>query len=148
MKPGLASDTTKSGKNLAKRIAKQVVREPIEILKQVEKQTIGIATPAQEEKPQPQEKEITSNEKAKIEAQGQRQVQALEKELKDIQVLKVQKGQAEIQEKVVAEKKKEEEKKPVVEPASKPGRRLFGFGQKAQAQKQQTHVEKILPPSG
>lgn len=147
MKPGIASDTTKSGKNLAKQIAKQVAREPVEILKQAQEQTIGTAAPPQEEKPQPQEKEITPNEKAKIEAQGQRQIQALEKELKDIQVLKANEKQVTVQ-KPLAGEKKEEEKKPVVEPATRPSRRLFGFGPKAQAQKQQTHVEKILPPSG
>ncbi len=35
----------------------------------------------------------------------------------------------------------------VVEPHSKRGRR-FGHGQKAEAEKQQTHVEKPVPPSG
>ena len=36
----------------------------------------------------------------------------------------------------------------LVEPAAKKGRQLFNFGKKQEVKRQQTHVEKIVPPSG
>lgn len=41
-----------------------------------------------------------------------------------------------------------DEQKPLVEPSAKPSRRFFGVGQKGQVQKEQTHVERVQPPSG
>jgi hypothetical protein len=37
--------------------------------------------------------------------------------------------------------------KSLVEPATKKGRQLFNFGKKTEMKREQTHVEKIIPPS-
>jgi hypothetical protein len=37
--------------------------------------------------------------------------------------------------------------KSLVEPATKKGRQLFNFGKKTEMKREQTHVEKIMPPS-
>lgn len=36
----------------------------------------------------------------------------------------------------------------LIEPATRKGRQLFNFGKKTQVQREQTHVEKPVPPSG
>jgi len=41
MKTGLAQDTTKSAKNLAQQIARQMAREPLEVLKTASSQVTG-----------------------------------------------------------------------------------------------------------
>ncbi len=146
----IASDTTKTAKNLAKQVAKQIAQEPTEILRQAKEEVFGeenISEPAAEKTPgQPQ---VTEGEKAKIMAQGQRQLQALENELKEIRGEKEQGKVAAAQQEQAAKVQEAEVQKPVVEPVTKQGRRMAGApGPKTQAQRQQTHVEKILPTSG
>jgi hypothetical protein len=146
----LAGDSAKSAKSLAKQVAKQMAREPLEILK-----TAGQQVASVEQAPAPQgasgvplTQEISPQEKAKIEVQGQRQLAALENEIKDIQNKKLQEAAIKVQQEqaVIAESQTQEKELPNV--PAKRSRRLFGFGQKAQAEKQKTRVEKPLPPSG
>lgn len=106
---------------------------------------------------------------------GARRVEALNRELKDItnqkvvkelqakisrgedvylenfpelsleqkQVLKAQQEAYQIQ-----NSKLKIENSNIPEPSAKRGRKLFGFGQKGNIEKQQTHVERVQPPSG
>jgi hypothetical protein len=140
MKPGIASDTKKSGKSLAQKIARQVAQEPFEILKEAGREVTGTQEPTRAEDTHSQE-EIKLRE-AKDKAQSKRQIDALAKELKDIQTISEQKAQ----EKAAPEPEKAV--KPVVEPTTKRSRRFLGIGPKTQAERQKTRVEKILPPSG
>lgn len=131
-------NTAQPAKNLAQTIAKQIAQEPWEILKQAEGQITGVGEVQQQEVPVQQEASDNS-ERDKIRSQGL--MQALQAELDEIKKKKEQ-------EKPPA---KEEEKKvipPLVEPATKKGRRLFDFGKKTQMQRQQTQTEKPLPLSG
>ena len=147
---GVVSDSAKSAKNLAKQVARQMAREPLEVLRAAGTQVGGgermPPTPTAPGVSSP--KEPSPLDKAKIEAQGQRQLAALEAEIKDIQKRREQevivKSQQEQQ--ALAQAQGQEKEPPKV--PSKPSRRLFGIGQKAQAEKQKTRVEKPLPPSG
>jgi len=140
MKPGIASDTKKSAKALAQQIARQMAQEPFEILKEAGREVTGTQEPTKGEDTKPQE-EIKLRE-VKDKAQSKRQIEALQKELKDIQIINEQK----VEEKAAPEPKKVV--KPVVEPTTKRSRRLLGFGPKVAAERQKTRVEKILPPTG
>jgi glutathione peroxidase-family protein len=173
---GTINDTKKTTQQIAQQVAKQIAEEPFEILKQAGKQVSG--TEPQEESstrgPLEEKKEVTPQLKEKIKVQGERQLQALQKEVEDIKEQKIfanlQKRIAEGEEvplddypelsreekevlkaqmlAVLARKKKVAEEKPLVEPAVKPSRKLFDFGPKTQAERQKTHVERPLPPSG
>lgn len=179
MKSQLAQDTTKSAKSLAQQIAKQIAREPIEILKEAKEQTTGEETSNLPGKPVP---EHTETQQKKIEEQKQiqdkmkssRLYDAFKRELDDIrkqdvfsdlqkrisegeeipledypelsmeqkQVLKAEMEAIRMQKKVQTETVQEV---PAVH--SKPSRR-FGAGQKQEAEREQTRVEKPVPPSG
>ena len=145
--PGVISDTTKTAKQVAKQIARQMAREPLEILKQGAEQIKG-QEPSESSEPSPEvlRTSVSPEEKAKIQSRGQRQIQALETEIREIQTAKKQKEQAQKQQELMQAEAKTETPLPVVN--SKPSRRFAGFGRKAQAEKQQTRVEKPLPPSG
>lgn len=120
----------------------------------------------------PGESEENLKEKDKI--KSQRQLEALNREIEDIRrqalfnelINKIKSGQevsldslaslpfeqrevlkSQMEAMKMVQAKKNEEK-PLVEPASKPSRKFWGFGQKGQAEKQQTRVERPLPPSG
>lgn len=146
----IIGDTAKSAKNIAKQVAKQIAQEPLEVLKQVGRQVTSTETgelPQTGGQTRPTQ-EIPAGEVEKIKVQGQRQLAALEQELQDILVQEKQKKLAKVQEDRRAGEISKEEEKPLVEPSTKRSRRLFGFGPKAQAERQKTHVEKPLPPSG
>lgn len=130
-------------KNIAKQAAKQIVQEPLEILKKAGEQVVG--APSVENKPQQSqiEKPVTPQEVQKKHAKARSLYTALENELKEIRAREAQKKQLEQQPQPA-----KPQEKPLVEPPTKRSRRLFGFGQKAQAEKQKTRVEKPLPPSG
>lgn len=129
-------------KNIAKQAAKQIVQEPLEILKQVGEQVAG--TPSGEDRTQqrPAEKPVTQEEVQKKQAKSRSLYKALQSELNDIEVRKAREAQVEqqVQNPPLQEKQ-------LVEPATKRSRKLFNIGQKAQAQKQQTHVEKPVQSS-
>ncbi len=150
----LASDTAKTTKNLARQAAKQIAREPFEILKTASRQVSGMEAgePAVQEEPQtsdvqkPKPEEVALGQK--IKEKDIRLIQALETEIKEIREKKAREEEQEKQIQEGEEAQKEEQPKALVEPAAKKGRKLFGFGQKGQAEKLQTRVEKPIPPSG
>jgi hypothetical protein len=146
----IISSSAKSAKSLAKQVAKQMAREPLEVLRAAGTQ-VGAGERMPPTPPAPgvsSPKEPSPQDKARIEAQGQRQLAALEAEIKDIQKSREQEAAVKIQqEQAVAAQSQAQEKEPPKVP-SRPSRRLFGIGQKAQAEKQKTRVEKPLPPSG
>ncbi len=173
----MINDTKKTTQQIAQQIAKQMAQEPLEILKQAGKQVSGAETSTSDSAQQlPEEKkeEATPELKKKIAVQDQRHLQAYEKEIEDIRREKIfadlqrritegeeinltdfselTREQIEVlqaqQAAVSARKEEMEKQKPLVEPVSKRSRNLFGGGQKAQAEKQKTHVERPLPPSG
>jgi hypothetical protein len=147
--PGITSDTTKSAKQLAQQMAKQMAREPLEILKQGAEQIKGQES-SENREPSLEVKRtnVSPEEKAKIQARGQRQIQALETELREIRNTKKQKEQVRQQQELMQQEAEAKEEKPLPVVSSKHSRRFAGFGRKAQAEKQQTRVEKPLPPSG
>ncbi len=169
-------NTAQTTKNLAKTIAKQIAGEPLEILKDVKEQVIGSNPQGQSSQPRetreenPEEKyQRELNEKLKSE----RRIEAFDRELKDItkenlfkdlqakisegmevyideyqelsmEQKQVLKAQQEAYEKQKATVENQSEKRSFFG-SSKPSRRM---GQKQQAQKEQTRVEKPIPPSG
>lgn len=174
---GTINDTKKTTQQIAQQIAKQVAQEPLEILKQAGKQiseTENSTPDSAKEPPQEKKEEATPELKKKIAVQDQRNLQAYEKEIEDIRREKIfadlqrriaegeivnltdipelTREQIEVlqaQQAAVSSRKEEVEKqKPLIEPTTKQSRDLFGRGQKAQAEKQKTHVERPLPPSG
>lgn len=157
------SDPANQGKKLAQQIIKQMAQEPVEIAKQALGQVSGL-----ESNPNPsvqdnqeqnsQNSQNLQNEKLmeqKSIAQGQRQIQALENELKEItEKKKMEKKKEEII-KSQKEESEKESKPPLVIPSSKKTRNIFAvFGRKPkqgsalQAERQKTRVERIMPPTG
>ena len=167
----------KTVQDFAKSIAKQVADEPGEILKDAGEQIIGErAFPKTAENPPPATDSVSQeNQKAQDDAFTVRRTQALQNEIEDIrkqdlfkdlqskisegfeipledyplsmeqkQVLKAQAEAVKIQRRKASYQSGMGEV-PTVH--SKPSRR-FGAGQKHEAEKQQTRVEKPVPPSG
>ncbi len=181
MKSNLAQNTAKSAKSLAQAIAKQMAREPLEVLKTARGQVSGeeISSPenfSQNLGSEDQKKLIHHQEELADKMKSSRRMEALNRELSDIQkqdlfkdlqrritegeeipledypelsieqrqVLKAQMEAVRIR----IENVKLGSGKSLVEPAAKKGRQLFNFGKKQEVKRQQTHVEKIVPPSG
>ncbi|HJX59479.1 hypothetical protein A2V61_02920 [Candidatus Woesebacteria bacterium RBG_19FT_COMBO_47_8] len=146
---GIVADSAKSAKSLAQQVARQMAREPLEVLKEAGQQVAGTEERPSQETAAPKEAGFLPEEKARIESQGARALAALEEELKDI---RIEKGRKELIQKeeeraqVVAQENQKNEALPGI--PAKPSRRFPGFGQKAQAEKQKTRIEKPLPPSG
>jgi len=146
---GIVADSAKSAKSLAQQVARQMAREPLEVLKEAGQQVAGTEELISQETAVPKETGILPEEKARIESQGARQLAALEEELKDI---RIEKGRKELIQKeeeraqAIAQENQKNEALPAI--PAKRSRRMFGFGQKAQAEKQKTRIEKPLPPSG
>lgn len=127
-----------------KKIVKQIVQEPLEVLKQAREQVTGAATV--ENKPQRQlaEKPITLQEVQKRHAKARSLYTALENELKEIRAKKAQEQQPQKEKQI-----SQPQEKPLVKLATKPSRRfVFGRGPKSQVQRQQTKTERPLPLSG
>lgn len=85
----LAQDTTKSAKNLAQQIAKQMAREPLEILKDVKEQTTGQELFGQPNSQQPessdnQNKQVEQQKEIQDKMKSTRRMEALNRELEDI----------------------------------------------------------------
>ncbi|MDP1710248.1 MAG: hypothetical protein Q8L28_01400 [bacterium] len=175
MKQGIISDTTKSAKSLAQQIAKQMAQEPLEIIKSVGDQLSNRQEVRPLDKgnlpERDQRKEVNDADVLNDKLKSTRMVEALNREISDIQkqdlfsdlqrriadgeevpledfaeltfeqrdVLKAQMEAIKVQ----------KENAPVESVSlfgsSKPNRKM---GQKQQAQKEQTRVEKPVPPSG
>ena len=137
-------------KKVIKQVARQIAQEPLEILKQTGKQVVGEVQKPMEVVPSTPEAPrvllgVPFEEKKRIQTRDTRLIQALEEEIKDI---RKQKEMEEAKRMREEEPQKVEEQKPLPSVPTKPSRRLFAFGAKAQAEKQKTRVEKPLPPSG
>lgn len=140
---GIISDSQKKGKKLARDIARQMAREPLEILKSAGEQVAGREEQKPREEPlvQTDKPETGQNEALgkHLEVQGQRQIKALEQEMKEIRVMK---EQTEKQKQVVANQPAAERSNPLIEPSLRPKRGLFtGLGNKLQAKRQKERVE-------
>lgn len=152
LKPGLANDTTQSAKNLAQTIAKQIAREPWEILKQGGRQITGteelqrkggMGQDINDDSFEENQELVSERDRVR----SQRLMQALQAELDEIKKKRQQEKILKQKQEELAEEEKKVEK-PLVEPAVKRGRQLFNFGKKTQMQRQQTQTERPLPPSG
>lgn len=177
MPNSIAQNTAKSAQDIAKQIAKQIAQEPAEILRDVKEQT-GIEVPQQNEFRKNETVNTNNQNLEKAEEfdklKSARMMQALNRELEDIrkqdlfsdlqkrislgekipleeyttlsleqkQVLKAQMEAYKIQMQKMSQNYSE-----IPSIQSKPSRR-FGAGQKREAEKQQTRVEKPVPPSG
>ena len=150
----ITSDAKKTVKNLAQQAAKQIVNEPFEILKQGGKQIVGNEENTNQ-KVQPldaldsenlQNNQVSTDTKAQMEAQGRRQLQAFENELKEIRIKNEQQEKILEQSEQVAKSQGAQTQKPLVEPISKQGRKMIGTP--GHVKKQQIHVENLQPPSG
>jgi hypothetical protein len=163
----------------AQKTVKQIVREPLEILKDVKEQTLGetlnSSPPPPEKKNSDQEKIIEQQGKINDQMKSGRRMEALQKEIDDIRKQDVFKDlqrrisegeeisleeypELSVDQKQVLNAQMEAVRnqkaaannnvlKEVPTIHSKPSRR-FGAGQKSQAEKEQTRVEKPIPPSG
>ena len=151
-----AKQAGQSARDLAQKIAKQIAQEPLEVLKNAEEQVVNPEAPA-EVSPQNQkealEQELKDIHKQDLFKDLQRKIaQGITVPLEDYpelsmeqkQVLKAQMEAVKYQREQAAYAQSQEGFKT---PVSKRGRR-FGTTRKEEAQKEQTHVEKPVPPSG
>lgn len=159
-------------KSIAQQIARQIAQEPLEMLKTAGEQ-VGVVESQTDQAVQPSKpKEPDEQQKQKMMIQGQRQLEALNREVKDIEKQRLIKD---IQEKInngeelnlanYPDLTMEEREvlmaqmqavkfrtqmagpaNPLIQPSAKPDRKFAGEG--LGAKRQQTHVEKPLPPSG
>ena len=161
-------------KVIAQKIAKQLVQEPLEILKTAKEQVVENQSEESGIREEPKAPDFQSKLQDKI--KSSRRMEAFQRELADIrkgelfkdlqrriaqgeeislqdypelsleqkQVLKAQ------MEAVKAQmlNAKNSNDKLLQEPAAKKGRRLFNFGKKQEVKRQQTRVENVVPPSG
>lgn len=158
-------------KSMAQQIARQIAQEPLEMLKSAGEQ-VGTIEISQGEKPAEKAKPFEDTElKQKMQIQGQRQLDALNREVKDIakQRLiedlqeKINRGEEfnlanypdlNFEERDVLSAQMQAVKirqqavgaALLIQPSSKPNRKFAGEG--LGAKRMQTHVEKPLPPSG
>lgn len=153
-KPGLISDTKKSAKTLAQQVAKQIAREPLEILKGAGRQVLATPeAPSQAPRQQTQQSIGSPDMSAhaeKVKKQDTRLLSALEQEIKEISMRRDQKEQ---QIKMAEHEQKQQaaqvgkESPPMV--SSKRSRRMGAQpqSQKATVERQQKHVESPVQSS-
>lgn len=163
-----------------KKIIKQIAQEPLEILKTAGEQVSGEAEASAAEIPQDtenssdQNKLLTHQRKLQDEMKSGRRMEALNRELEDIQKQDLFSGlqrriaegeqipledygelsmeqkqvlKAQMEAVRVQRAKVEYTGDRLIEPTAKRGRR-FGPSRKQEVERQQTHVEKPVPPSG
>lgn len=174
MKTGLAQNTANSAKSIAQQIAKQLAQEPLEILKDAREQTTGQELSGQPENSGGQNKQVEEQQNLQDKMKSTRRMEALQREIDDIRKQdlfgdlqrRISNGETvpleeypeltldqrqvlNAQMEVVRNQMVQGQNNVVEVPSirSKPSRR-FGAGQKSQAEKEQTHVEKPVPPSG
>ena len=164
-------------KQAIKKTAQQMAQEPLELLKTAARQVSGEEERSQQQEQPKSENEAPPEEqkyKQQVAEQDGRHLQALESELKDIRrqklfnelMKRIQNGEdvpleefseLSYEQKDVLKAQIEAVKKQKLiqssqsddlpEPASKKGRKMGG-GQKGAAKKEETRVEKPVPPSG
>jgi hypothetical protein len=178
MNSQIGQQTASTAKNLAQQIAKQMRQEPLEILKDVKEQTTGTETtekPGTQPSVQPdQQKQVEQQKKLQDQMKSNRMFEALQREMEDIRKqnlfknlqeriaqgeivpledfpeLSMEQKQVLLAQTEAVKRQRQQQTQSYEEPPvihSKPSRR-FGAGQKQEAEKQQTRVEKPVPPSG
>lgn len=178
MKPAILSDSSKSAKSIAQNIAHQIAQEPIEILKEAGNQIMGEPQIDSTDNQNPKQTDTqTVRKEFEAKRFADRRMQALQNEIGDIRKQEIFKDlQAKIsqgemvpledypelsmEQKQVLKAQMEAVKTQMINAEytnnkysevptvhSKPSRR-FGAGQKQEAEKAQTRVEKPVPPSG
>ena len=165
-------------KNLAQKIAQQMAQEPLELLKTARSQVTGETSGQLDSQTTGQEttEQLHNQQKAQDNLKSQRRMEALNRELEDIRKQKLfselqrrisqgeevplqdypelsmeQKQVLNAQMEAVRQQMlnaKNANAKSFVEPTAKKGRQLFNFGKKTAMKREQTHVEKPVPPSG
>lgn len=165
----------KSAKSIAKQIAHEPLEILKEAKEQTLGQESS-SEPLNPDRHEEQQKQVDEQREISDKLKSGRQMEALNRELADIQKqdlfkdLQARIAQGEelpledypelsIEQKQVLnaqmqavraqmENAKLENGKSLAEPATRKGRQLFNFGKKTQVQREQTHVEKPVPPSG
>jgi hypothetical protein len=89
MKSGLAQDSVKSAKTLAQAIAKQMAREPLEVLDDIKEQTTGPEVSGEQnaqnpDGPENQKKLVEHQNELQDKMKSTRRMEALDRELVDI----------------------------------------------------------------
>ncbi len=160
-------------KVIAQKIAKQLVQEPLEILKTAKEQVVENQSEESGIREEPKAPDFQSEIQDKM--KSSRRMEAFQRELGDIKREKLFKelqrriSQGEeislqdypelsLEQKQVLKAQTEAVKNRdsrfqipdsnLVEPVAKKGRRLFNFGKKQEVKRQQQRVENIVPPSG
>ncbi len=118
-----------------KKIVRQIVQEPLEILSDAGRQITGAAIVENGSQQQPAEKPVALQEVQKRQAKARSLYTALENELKEIRAKKVQEQQSQKEEQVA-----QPQEKPLVEPAPRKSRRLFAFGRKEKVESLKTYL--------
>ena len=141
-------------KKIAKQTTKQLVHEPLEVLKTARKQVVGKekitrSEPGKEEAVREGEKVSTSLEEEKIKAKSKRLLEALEAEIEEIRKRKKLEEEEKLKEEELKTQGEEEGKKqkPFVEPSSRRPRKIMK-GMKGKLQKLKRKTEIRMPPSG
>jgi hypothetical protein len=141
-------------KKIAKQTTKQLVHEPLEVLKTARKQVVGKekitrSEPGKEEAVREGEKVSTSLEEEKIKAKSKRLLEALEAEIEEIRKRKKLEEEEKLKEEELKAQAEEggKKQKPLVEPSSRRPRKIMK-GMKGKLQKLKRKAEIRMPPSG
>ena len=146
---------TQTTKQIAKKAARQIIQEPLEILK-----TAGAQISGQEQaKPQERGENVSDNSqkpssqetelKRQTDAQKMRRMEAFKKELEDIQGIEEQKkAQKRQQEEIQKQQEEVQAEKPVPQISAKRGRRLAGMLGQIKKFAGLIGKERVKPPSG
>ena len=117
---------------------KPVIPDPFELLKSAGQQIAGGEAPLPAQAPEADKPIVDQKLEQELNMQKTRRLQALEQEITNIRNLRNQKPSEETPPREVPA--------PLTPVSSKPDRKFAGEG--LGAKRQQTHVEKPLPPSG
>jgi hypothetical protein len=149
------SGVTRPTSKIAKQVAKQVAREPIEILKAAGKQISRTETASRPIHEISQKRRIESKDEKptldeeKIKVKSKRLLTALEKEIEDIRKQKDIEEREKLKEEVIQERIIEEkEKKKTLPEISAKRVRGAARGMKGKLKKLKTKAEIRMPPSG
>lgn len=140
-------------KRIAKKTARQIKEESLEVLKTAKKQVVGAESPPHKS-PAYQEKMsndigegVSPEEKARIEARGRRRIEELEKEIEKHRQIRAQKDEARLGKEADQEKEEERKVVPPPEPSAKPKRGPFA-GIRGQLERLKKRREIRMPPTG
>lgn len=152
----IGQDVGSKATQVAKKTARKVVQEPLEVLNTAKRQVIPEGTKQTPSTPpelvQKSKEQITPQEEAKLKDQSKKMIDELEDEIEKIRIQKKQKEEEikiqEEQEKLA--RKRQEEQKVLEEPPSKAKRGLAGVkkGMKGKIERLKKKSEIRMPPSG